>query len=94
MALVAISTSTFGEHDPAPLETLRAAGFEVRRNPHRRRLETHETLELVTGAAGLIAGTERLDRELLAAVEGLRRGDRALAAALEGGAFQNGAAAA
>lgn len=72
MALVAISTSTFGEHDQAPLDALRAAGFEVRRNPHRRRLERGETLELVAGAVGLIAGTERLDRELLTAARGLR----------------------
>lgn len=72
MAVVAVSTSTFGEHDAAPLDTLRAAGFEVRRNPHRRRLARPETRELLAGAVGLIAGTERLDRELLAAAPGLR----------------------
>ncbi len=39
----------------------------MRLNPHGRRLERAETLELLAGAVGLVAGTETLDREVLAA---------------------------
>jgi D-3-phosphoglycerate dehydrogenase len=72
MAIVAVSTSSFGRHDPRPLTRLRAAGYEVRLNPHGRRLACREVIELLRDAVGLIAGTERLDREVLEAAPGLR----------------------
>ncbi len=72
MPVAAISTSSFGRTDGAPLERLRRAGFEPRLNPHGRRLERDELLELVGDAEGLIAGTETLDRELLTAVPALK----------------------
>lgn len=65
MPIVAVSTSSFGRHDRRPLELLEAAGFEVRLNPHGRRLDRAETHELLDGAVGLVAGTETLDREIL-----------------------------
>ena len=71
MPVIAVSTSSFGRHDPRPLERLRTAGYEVRLNPHGRRLAAAEVIELLRGAVGLIAGTERLDREVLAAAPGL-----------------------
>ncbi len=72
MAVVAVSTSSFGRDDPAPLRQLREAGYEVRLNPHGRRLRRHETSELLRDAEGLIAGTEALDAEILAAAAALR----------------------
>jgi D-3-phosphoglycerate dehydrogenase len=69
---IAISTSSFGRHDSRPLDRLRNAGFEVRLNPHGRRLERPETATLLDGIVGLIAGTETLDREILTAASELR----------------------
>ena len=72
MPTVAVSTSSFGRHDPRPLELLREAGYEVRLNPHGRRLKRAETSELLEGVIGLVAGTETLDREILSAASDLR----------------------
>ncbi len=70
--LVAVSTSSLGSVDRRPLEVLAAAGYIVRPNPHGRRLSPEETAGLLAGAVGLIAGTERLDRALLARAPSLR----------------------
>ena len=72
MPTIAVSTSSFARHDRRPLELLRDAGYEVRLNPHGRRLERAETAELLRGAVGLLAGTETLDRELLTGAAELR----------------------
>jgi D-3-phosphoglycerate dehydrogenase len=72
MPTVAVSTSSFGRHDPRPLEMLRAAGYEVRFNPYGRRLDRAETHALLEGVVGLIAGTETLDREILTGATRLR----------------------
>ena len=72
MANVFISTSSFGRVSPEPLEALDRAGCSYRLNPHGRRLEPEETREFLVGIEGLIAGTERLDREILAAAVGLK----------------------
>lgn len=70
MPNVFISTSSFGRVSPEPLEALDRAGCSYRLNPHGRRLDPEETREFLVGIEGLIAGTERLDREILtAAVE-------------------------
>lgn len=44
---------------------LESAGFEVINNPHGRKLTKAESLELMPGFDGMIAGTEKLDREAL-----------------------------
>ncbi len=72
MARIAISTSSFGAHDRAPLERLAAAGHEVVLNPHGRRLVAGEAAAFLAAAEGLIAGTERLDRATLEAAQSLR----------------------
>ncbi|MDH3403112.1 MAG: phosphoglycerate dehydrogenase [Acidobacteriota bacterium] len=72
MARVVISTSSFGRYDPRPLELLAAAGHEVRTNPHGRRMTTDESRDFLGPAVGLIAGTEELSREVLAAAPRLR----------------------
>jgi D-3-phosphoglycerate dehydrogenase / 2-oxoglutarate reductase len=69
---VLISTSTFGEFDPAPLEKLTASGLHVLLNPHRRRLQPNESIELMQDAHGLIAGTELLSDEILRKANGLK----------------------
>lgn len=67
-----MSTSSFARADRRPLERLEAAGFRVRLSSRGRRLQPEETIDLLRGAVGLIAGTEALDREVLAACPDLR----------------------
>lgn len=69
---VLISTATFGEYDRSPLDVLRGSGFEPVMNPYGRTLKEDELKALAKGAAGLIAGTERLDGPVLGAMRGLR----------------------
>ena len=63
--IVAISTSSFGKENAAPLELVRAAGFVVRMNPYARTLTTEEAKVHLDGVVGLIAGTEKLTGDLL-----------------------------
>jgi D-3-phosphoglycerate dehydrogenase len=66
-ALVACSTSSFGKESSAPLDALRAAGYELRVNPHGRTLTADEIRPHLGGAVGLIAGTEKLTSAILRA---------------------------
>jgi D-3-phosphoglycerate dehydrogenase len=70
--LVAISTSSFGRHDRSPLELLEDRDWNVRLNPHGRRLTAEEVGLLLDGATALIAGTEPLTRDVLTAAPNLR----------------------
>ncbi len=70
--IVAVSTSSFGKENAAPLELVRAAGFEVRMNPHGRTLTTDEAKAHLDGVVGLIAGTEKLTGDLLRGLPGLK----------------------
>jgi D-3-phosphoglycerate dehydrogenase len=69
---VVVSTSNFGRSGQRPLQLLAEYGAEVSLNPHGRSLEPPELLDLLNGAAGLVAGTERISREVLAAAPSLR----------------------
>jgi D-3-phosphoglycerate dehydrogenase len=71
-ATIAISTSSFGKESSRPLDLLRAAGFEVRANPHGRTLSTEEARAHLDGVIGLVAGTEKLTGDLLRTLPGLR----------------------
>lgn len=55
---VAVTTSSFADQDPAPLDFLRAKFKEVRLNPHGRALTAEETIDFLEGCAGVLAGTE------------------------------------
>ncbi|MGE0548990.1 MAG: phosphoglycerate dehydrogenase [Kofleriaceae bacterium] len=63
--IVAISTSSFGKESSEQIERLRAAGFEIRTNPHGRALTIDEAKQHLTDVVGLIAGTEKLTGDLL-----------------------------
>lgn len=62
---ILIGPSSFGEMDPEPKEKLVKTGFKVIDNPFGRKLVKHELLKLLPGVSGLIAGLEKLDREVL-----------------------------
>lgn len=72
MSIVAISTGSFGKESPRPLELLRAAGYEVRPNPTGRTLTSDEAKDHLKDVVGLVAGTEKLTRDVLTACPGLR----------------------
>ena len=66
---VLVSTSSIGE---AALALLESAGLDVSLNPHGRKLTPEESRALLGEVTGLVAGTERLDAEVLAAAPKLR----------------------
>lgn len=57
--------SSFGKVSSETLEMLERAGFDVVTNPHGRKLTKEESLDLMSGFQGMIAGTEKIDREVL-----------------------------
>ena len=63
---VAVTTSTFAQYSPEPLELLRAAGYEVVLNPHGRALTEDEAVEVLRGCVGVVAGTEPLTAGVMA----------------------------
>ena len=63
--VILIGPSSFGDASPAPIARLEEAGYEVRPNPHKRRLTREELVDLLDGVDGLIAGLEPLDRPVL-----------------------------
>lgn len=67
-----ISTSSFGQIDGHPLALLDAMGIDYLLNPHGRKLLPEEALTLLRDVDGVIAGTERLDRSILAQLPRLR----------------------
>ncbi len=69
---VAVTTSTFAQYSPEPLELLRAAGYEVVLNPHGRALTEDEAVEVLRGCVGVVAGTEPLTAGVMAALPELR----------------------
>jgi D-3-phosphoglycerate dehydrogenase len=62
---ILIGPSSFGAVDSAPLEQLRASGFEVQTNPFGRKLTEEELIELLPGVVGLVAGLEPLTESVL-----------------------------
>lgn len=72
MKKIFISTTTFGEFSPEPIDLLKKSGFLIKLNPHGRSLLKKEIVPLVSGAEGLIAGTEALDRETLSKLPALK----------------------
>lgn len=65
MKRVFISTSSFGEFSEKPLSLLKEKGYEVTLNPHRKKLNKAQCLDLYPHYDGIIAGTETFDAEVL-----------------------------
>jgi D-3-phosphoglycerate dehydrogenase len=62
---IVITTTSFAKFDNQPLQLLNNSGYEVVLNPYERKLAGNEVVEIAKDAAGLIAGTESLDRSVL-----------------------------
>jgi D-3-phosphoglycerate dehydrogenase / 2-oxoglutarate reductase len=69
---VIVTTVPFGEVDRRPLELLKAAGVELVINPKRRRLTAEEVPQVIAGFPVVIAGTEPVTAEAMAACTGVR----------------------
>lgn len=69
---ILISTSSFGKYDSTPIRILEDNGFSVRLNPYGRKLTVDEVMELIRDVDGIIAGTEKLTREILFQCERLK----------------------
>lgn len=63
---VLIGPSSFGTINKNPIKKLKDSGFEIIENPHGRKIDKSELLNLLTDdVVGLIAGLETLDDEVL-----------------------------
>ena len=62
---VLITTSSFGKTGDRPVEMLVEAGIDYQLNPYGRKLKPEESLSLMSDIDGIIAGTERMDQEML-----------------------------
>ncbi len=71
-AQILISTSSFGRSGRQPLDLLEQTGCDVALNPHGRTLTSDEILALLAEKDGVIAGTEKLTRDVLAGVPRLK----------------------
>lgn len=65
MKKIGITTTSFGQYDENPLKTIQASGYDVVLNPYGRKLKKDEIVELCKYTAGIIAGTELMDAEIL-----------------------------
>ena len=67
-----ITTVPFGAEDHRPIDLLKNAGIEYEVNPLGRKLKDGELAEMIPGFDLLIAGTERIDSEVLLCAERLK----------------------
>ena len=65
---IALTTSSFAQFSDEPVRLLKDAGHTPVLNPHGRKLTEDETIELVKGCVGVVAGTEPLTRRVLEAL--------------------------
>ena len=69
---VLVSTSSFGQVDPRPVQLLEEHGIEYMVSPTGLRQDPAEAVELLQDVDGLVAGTERLGRQLLSSAPKLK----------------------
>ena len=69
---VLVSTSSFGQVDQCPVQLLEEHGIKYVVSPTGLRQDPAEALELLQDVDGLIAGTERLGRQLLSGAPKLK----------------------
>lgn len=72
MNKIFISTTSFAQYDKSCLDLCRSKGYEVIMNTLSRKIEKKELLELAKDAVGLIAGTEKLDQDVLSEMPNLK----------------------
>jgi D-3-phosphoglycerate dehydrogenase len=61
MSKISVTTTSFAEFDPKPVDILKNNGYEIVFNKKGRALKTEEIPEICMSCAGIIAGTEKYD---------------------------------
>jgi len=69
---VLVALSSFGPHDPDPLEEFQKKGFEIIKNPFGRKLTGNEVMDLAKDCVGILSGLEPLTAPVLKALPNLR----------------------
>lgn len=69
---VAITLTTFAQHDSSCLDLLNMEGLEIVSDTFSRKLNKKETLVLCKGCVGIIAGTEKYDSDILGKLIGVK----------------------
>lgn len=65
---VLASPSSIGQIDLKPFELLESNGYEVVKNPYRRKLTEEETIALAKDCVGIVAGVENLNSTVIDAL--------------------------
>jgi len=69
---VFISTSTFAKYSKEPIDLLEREGYKVSLNPTGQKMTTDDIMKYGKDAVGLIAGTEKLNADVLKALPNLK----------------------
>ena len=72
MKKVLISTSSFAEFSDEPIKLLEKNNLSYILNPYKRKLSEEETVSLLAGCVGVIAGTEKYNRNVLSKCDSLK----------------------
>ena len=64
MPKIFVSTFPYGVSDVSPRQILENTGWEIKYNPHNRKLKPEELAEFAKDADGVIAGTENMNQLL------------------------------
>ncbi len=69
---IAITTTSFGKYDKAPLSLLERKGMAVILNPYGRRLNKDEVINICRDVVGIISGTEVLGSDIMERLTNLK----------------------
>jgi D-3-phosphoglycerate dehydrogenase / 2-oxoglutarate reductase len=72
MKRILLATSSFGVESNEPLKLLESAGITYTFNPYKRKLNIDETVSLLQGMDGVIAGTEAYNKEVIEQIPTLK----------------------
>jgi D-3-phosphoglycerate dehydrogenase len=72
MRKITITTTSFGEYDKSVFDFLDKNIFEIGLNPYGRKLKREEIIDLCKDSIGIIAGTEKIDAEVMSSLPELR----------------------
>ena len=72
MTKVAVTTRSFCEQDPRPMNLLKSAGYGVISNPYARKLKVDEIVSIAKDAVGIIAGLEEYNSDTFSRLTNLK----------------------
>jgi D-3-phosphoglycerate dehydrogenase len=69
---IAITTTSFAKFDTKPIDLLKEKGYAIVTNTYKREIKGNEIIEICKGCIGIVAGTEKYEREILTELKGLK----------------------